>query len=111
MKSVVIILVIVGLLSLLCGSTQGVCCTTSQTLKFSIDVGGCGSVGGKRFRNICKITICANGKAKVGMYCGVGCNIFGCFCHGCLTGNWQQSFQDIYGERKITIISATWNYF
>nr|WDQ26744.1 venom peptide [Acharia stimulea] len=42
----------------------------------------------------CHLKVCADGKRKVGTYCGVGsCNMFGCNCEGgCLTGDPVKKF-------------------
>ncbi|KAH8417949.1 hypothetical protein KR222_009030 [Zaprionus bogoriensis] len=111
MKSVAILLALVGLLLLLCGSAQGVCCRAYLTLNYKIYEGGCGDVGGESVKNGCKVNICGDGKARVGTWCGRGsCNIFGCACrNGCLTGNWQQSFIDNNRGRKISITDAKWH--
>nr|DAA04418.1 TPA_inf: HDC16240 [Drosophila melanogaster] len=46
------------------------CCTFAATLHFKIRGGVCGVVGAKSNGTGCKITICPNGEALVGSYCG-----------------------------------------
>lgn len=111
MKAVAILLTIVGILALLCAGTEGVCCTSSLTLTYTMGVGSCGDVGGRVKKPSCQITICANGRARVGSYCGRGsCNIFGCACrNGCLAGDWQKTFLEENKQYNITITNAKWN--
>lgn len=108
MKSVAILLAIVGLLALLCGGTQAVCCRASKTLTYTIGIGACGDVGGHSKNNACEVTICGDGKARVGKYCGRGsCNIFGCNCdNGCIPGNWVADFIELNKHRKIVVTES-----
>ncbi|XP_016989029.2 protein Diedel, partial [Drosophila rhopaloa] len=76
------------------GGVSSDCCTSVAILNFKIRGGVCGAVGAKSNGSGCRITICANGEALVGTYCGkAACDIFGCDCiNGCLHGNWAQDF-------------------
>lgn len=51
-------------------------------------------VGAKSNGTGCKITICPNGEALVGSYCGkAACDVFGCQCiRGCLQGSFAKDF-------------------
>ncbi|XP_017131236.1 protein Diedel [Drosophila elegans] len=70
------------------------CCTSMAILDFKIRGRVCGTVGAKSNGSGYRITICANGEALVGTYCGkAACDIFGCDCiKGCLQGTWAQDF-------------------
>ncbi|EDV53222.1 protein Diedel [Drosophila erecta] len=71
------------------------CCTSREEVKYKMDRGDCEDVGGSGDYPLkCEVTICADGVAQVGTYCGQGsCNIFGCHCDGgCLTGDWSEEF-------------------
>ncbi|XP_033167980.1 protein Diedel [Drosophila mauritiana] len=70
------------------------CCTSAATLHFKIRGGVCGVVGAKSNGTGCKITICPNGEALVGSYCGkAACDVFGCQCiRGCLQGSFAKDF-------------------
>ncbi|XP_043063317.1 uncharacterized protein LOC108101629 [Drosophila ficusphila] len=76
------------------GGSSAECCTTMAKLDFTINDGSCGKVNGERTDYGCTITVCGNGEALVGTYCGRGpCNIFGCACKGgCLHGQYGESF-------------------
>lgn len=111
MKSVAILLAIVGILALLCGGTHGDCCTTSLTLTYHVGVGSCGDTGGSHKKNACRVTICGDGNPRIGTWCGQGsCNIFGCHCpNGCLGGDWQRDFLEKNKDRNITIVNSKWH--
>nr|XP_017037236.1 protein Diedel-like [Drosophila kikkawai] len=70
------------------------CCTTMAHLEFMMTNGNCGVVNAKKTVHGCSITVCGDGRALVGTFCGRGpCNIFGCDCQGgCLHGDYGQSF-------------------
>ncbi|KAH8375883.1 hypothetical protein KR200_005730 [Drosophila serrata] len=85
--------------------THAECCTTFDQLTFTMENGSCDIVGGHG-DTICNITICADGVAMKGVYCGRGpCNIFGCNCDGgCITGEWTKSFLEKNHQYGIKII-------
>ncbi|XP_043063318.1 protein Diedel-like [Drosophila ficusphila] len=76
------------------GGSNAECCTTMAKLEFIINDGSCGQVNAERTAHGCTITVCGNGEALVGSFCGRGpCNIFGCDCEGgCLHGRYGESF-------------------
>ncbi|KAH8338433.1 hypothetical protein KR059_004491, partial [Drosophila kikkawai] len=92
----------------LIGGVYSECCTTKVNLEYKISSGGCGAVGGRRSGNACKVTICGNGAALVGTYCGKGpCNWFGCACrNGCLQGNWVSDFLARNKRYNIDVLDA-----
>lgn len=108
MRSVAILFAIVGILVLLGTGTHSVCCRYSLTLTYTLGVGSCGDVGGHSKGNACEVTICGDGRARVGTYCGRGsCNIFGCACtNGCIPGNWTLDFIEKNSNRKIAVTEA-----
>ncbi|KAH8359784.1 hypothetical protein KR093_008867 [Drosophila rubida] len=90
---------------------QGECCRASLTLSYYVVGGTCADAGGHRGSRGCTITICADGKAQVGTYCGRGsCNIFGCACrNGCITGDWLNSFYSVNKGRRLIVTDMSWN--
>ncbi|XP_064553603.1 protein Diedel-like [Drosophila montana] len=95
----------------LIGAVQADCCRDSLTLSYAVEGGTCSDAGGHSGTEGCTITICADGKAQVGTFCGRGtCFLFGCACKGgCISGNWKQSFLDINKDHKITVTGEIWN--
>ncbi|ALC39694.1 Diedel [Drosophila busckii] len=93
------------------GLVQAVCCRASLTLSYAVANGNCADAGGRLGSNGCTITICADGKAQQGTYCGRGsCNIFGCNCdNGCITGDWKNSFlqRNLWLRPRVT--EEKWN--
>ncbi|KAH8315489.1 hypothetical protein KR074_006953 [Drosophila pseudoananassae] len=91
-------------------SSEAVCCTVKGYLKYRIEGGDCGAVGGRRTKDGCSITICGNGRALVGTFCGRGsCNIFGCACKGgCLGGDYAIDFIKNNPRYKIHVTSAVY---
>ncbi|KAH8359785.1 hypothetical protein KR093_008868, partial [Drosophila rubida] len=89
---------------------RGECCRTSLTMDYTVDGASCGDVGGHSGSRGCTITICADGRAQVGTFCGRGsCNIFGCACkNGCISGNWKESFLSVNSGRKIQVTGMKW---
>ncbi|XP_043651566.1 protein Diedel-like [Drosophila teissieri] len=96
MTSPIVTLLLVGICCL--GFVQvarSECCVEMELVTFKMERGNCADVGGQGDLSIkCEVTICADGVAQVGTFCGQGpCNIFGCNCDGgCLTGNWSEDF-------------------
>ncbi|EDV30093.1 uncharacterized protein Dana_GF15938 [Drosophila ananassae] len=90
------------------GSSEAVCCRSKANLKYTIEGGDCGAVGGRRTSDGCTITICGNGRAVVGTWCGRGsCNIFGCACKGgCLSGDFALDFIKNNPGYKIHVTST-----
>lgn len=90
---------------------QAECCRASLTMSYTIGNGNCADAGGRGSGDHCTITVCADGRAQVGTYCGRGsCNIFGCACkNGCITGNWKQSFLDNNNGRNVNVRGEKWN--
>ncbi|XP_044251652.1 LOW QUALITY PROTEIN: protein Diedel-like [Drosophila takahashii] len=85
------------------------CCTSKEEVTFRLDRGDCEDVrGSETIPSTAKITICADGVAQVGTYCGRGsCNIFGCNCDGgCLEGDWTHSFVQRYRDYGIEILEV-----
>ncbi|KAH8275804.1 hypothetical protein KR026_012649 [Drosophila bipectinata] len=91
-------------------SSEAVCCRIKGHLKYRIDGGQCGAVGGRNIKGGCSVTICNNGQALVGKWCGRGsCNIFGCACKGgCLDGSFAIDFVKNNPEYKIEVTSAVY---
>lgn len=86
------------------------CCRATLTLSYFAKGYSCSSTGGYNHGIYCMITICADGKPRVGTYCGRGsCDIFGCNCaRGCITGNWKKSFLDNHSDVNIVVMSEDW---
>ncbi|KAH8345029.1 hypothetical protein KR059_001004, partial [Drosophila kikkawai] len=86
--------------------SEAECCTTMAKLEFMMSKGNCGAVNAKKTAQGCSVTICGDGKALVGTYCGRGpCNIFGCDCQGgCLHGDYGQSFLARNKKFRITLM-------
>ncbi|KAH8356616.1 hypothetical protein KR200_010293, partial [Drosophila serrata] len=76
------------------GGSEAECCTTMANLEFIINNGNCGLVNAKKIPQGCSVTVCGDGTAVEGYFCGRGrCNIFGCDCEGgCRHGNYGQTF-------------------
>lgn len=76
------------------GGSDAECCTTMANLKFMIASGNCGEVNAQRRGGQCEVTVCGDGTALEGNFCGRGpCNFVGCNCEGgCRHGNYGQSF-------------------
>ncbi|KAH8345386.1 hypothetical protein KR084_010077, partial [Drosophila pseudotakahashii] len=91
--SVSFLLLAVFWLSFFDGS-NGECCTDMAKLTFTMSGGNCGQLNARSTSRGCEVTICGDGKAIVGTFCGKGpCNIFGCDCRGgCLHGGFAQTF-------------------
>jgi len=86
------------------------CCTSRELVEFKMDRGDCEAVRAiENYPNGCEVTICADGVAQLGAYCGQGpCNIFGCNCDGgCLSGDWSQEFVRRNQQYGIQIIKVT----
>ncbi|EDX02796.1 protein Diedel [Drosophila yakuba] len=90
------------------GAADAVCCRTKAKLIFTMGYGSCGMVNAKSTKNGCEVTICPDGRALVGTFCGVGsCNLFGCHCRGgCLSGNFGESFVERNRKYEINLIST-----
>lgn len=56
----------------------------------------------------CAVTVCGDGKASKGYYCGVGsCNIFGRNCDGgCIRGNPVEEFQRLHGSKVTNVVAG-----
>ncbi|KAH8418140.1 hypothetical protein KR222_010770 [Zaprionus bogoriensis] len=111
MRQVTFILALACALAYL-NAVQAECCRASLTMSYTINGGNCADAGGRGSGgDRCTITICADGRAQVGTFCGRrSCNIFGCACGGgCLSGNWKQSFLDNNQGRGITVHGESWN--
>ncbi|KAL7738902.1 hypothetical protein ACLKA6_008483 [Drosophila palustris] len=93
------------------GDVQAACCRDSLTLGYHVEGGTCADAGGHSGTQVCTITICADGKAQVGTFCGRGtCWLFGCACKGgCITGNWKDSFLDNNKDHKVIVTDQSWN--
>lgn len=89
---------------------QAKCCRATLTLSYFTEGHTCSSTGGYNHGIYCKITVCADGKRRVGTYCGRGsCDMFGCNCaRGCITGNWKQSFLANNAGVNIVVMSEDW---
>ncbi|KAH8235842.1 hypothetical protein KR032_008944, partial [Drosophila birchii] len=82
------------LLASFLGGSNAECCTTMAHLEFMMTNGNCGVLNAKKTDQGCAVTICGDGTALVGTFCGRGpCNFFGCDCQGgCRHGDYAQSF-------------------
>ncbi|XP_023166900.2 protein Diedel-like [Drosophila hydei] len=114
MKHISILLALICVLACV-GSLRAQCCRQSLTLMYRYNRPGrtCADAGGRLSNNpnICTITICADGRAKQGSYCGRGpCNIFGCNCdYGCIPGNWMQTFLERNRRLGVTVTDSRWS--
>ncbi|XP_017083029.1 protein Diedel-like [Drosophila eugracilis] len=110
MESRAITILLIGFCFLaLVNKSDAVCCRAKEELIFKMNKGGCKDVGGYGENpHRCRIVICADGFAQVGMYCGQSsCNIFGCNCDGgCLEGDWSQSFAYKHSYYGIELINV-----
>ncbi|XP_034126941.1 protein Diedel-like [Drosophila guanche] len=112
MKPSIVLLLGIGCLLALASEVSADCCRASLTITYTVDGGqACGSVGGHGKSDSCTITICADGRAQVGTFCGRGsCNIFGCACkNGCLTGDYLNSFINNNKGHNIKVLGQRWN--
>ncbi|KAH8345389.1 hypothetical protein KR084_010078, partial [Drosophila pseudotakahashii] len=91
-----------------CGGSNGECCTDKAKLIFIMTGGTCGQLNARATSFGCEVTVCGDGKAIVGTFCGKGeCNIFGCNCDGgCLHGDYGQSFLALNTGFSIQLMST-----
>ncbi|XP_023166911.1 protein Diedel-like [Drosophila hydei] len=113
MKNISILLALVCVLACV-GSLRAQCCRQSLTMTYTYNRPGrsCADAGGRPISTThCTITVCANGRAQVGTYCGRrSCNIFGCACGGgCITGLWMQSFLDNNRHLGVIVTGSRFN--
>ncbi|XP_022212059.1 protein Diedel-like [Drosophila obscura] len=112
MKPSSVFLLAIGCLLALASEVRGECCRASLTITYTVDGGqDCGIAGGHGNKDRCTITVCADGRAQVGTYCGrSSCNLFGCACKkGCLTGDWLNSFIKNNNGHEIKVLEQKWN--
>ncbi|XP_030573109.1 protein Diedel-like [Drosophila novamexicana] len=90
---------------------QSECCVDAKKIDYTVVDGTCASAGGKASDNgKCVITICGNGEALRGTYCGRGsCNVFGCNCDGgCLGSGWEETFLQNAAQYKVSLLGWSW---
>ncbi|KAH8232569.1 hypothetical protein KR032_009613 [Drosophila birchii] len=90
---------------------DAVCCSTGDSILFTMESGKCEDVGGEalgEFEGYCTARICADGSPLLGRFCGNGnCNMFGCNCAGgCRTGSWGVSFEKINTIYDVSVFSS-----
>ncbi|XP_043655626.1 protein Diedel-like [Drosophila teissieri] len=112
MTSPIVTLLLVGICCLsFVQVARSECCSSKEVVTYKMDRGDCEDVGGHGDYPLkCEVTICADGVAQLGTYCGQGsCNIFGCNCDGgCLTGEWSEDFVRKNQKYGIEIIAVKW---
>ncbi|XP_064550107.1 protein Diedel-like [Drosophila montana] len=96
---------LLGILLQLFVPGAGECCH-SKTIAFQLadSEDDCSLYDSKLTKGgVCKMSICDDGSAVDGTYCGQGpCNMFGCNCEGgCRMGNGVQILRDFYGDYHV----------